>query len=208
MKTGYTHISVLLDRSGSMQSIKADTEGGFASFLEDQKKQPGEASIELRQFDTHYEQVYAATPIFHAPAFKLEPRGGTALLDAMGQAITETKEWLATLPEDMIPENLVFVVITDGEENSSREWTKAKVFDLVKEQTDAGWTFLYLGANQDAIKAGAEMGIAASNSLNYTGHTTSAAYDTVSASVTRTRYKGAAAAAFTDDERASTAGTS
>lgn len=206
-KKDYTHISVLLDRSGSMQSIKDDTEGGFAAFLEEQKKQSGEASIELRQFDTQYEQVYPPTPIFHAPALQLVPRGSTALLDAMGKSINETKQWLSSLPDDLVPENVVFVIITDGYENASREWSKKDVFDLVTSQTEAGWTFLYLGANQDAIQAGADMGIASTNSLTYTGANTVSAYASMSGSVTRTRLAGAAAAEFTDDERAAAAGT-
>lgn len=207
MRTGYTHISVVLDRSGSMASIKDDTEGGFATFLADQKAEPGEASIELRQFDTIFEVVYPPTPIEHAEPLVLAPRGGTALLDAMGRAITETKEWLDALDEDMKPENVVMAIITDGQENSSVEWTHPRVMELVKQQTDAGWTFLYLGANQDAIAVGASVGIAAANSMSYTGQTVGSTYSSLSSSVTRTRTTGSATAGFTQQERQDAGGS-
>ena len=80
-----THIYLLLDRSGSMQSIKTDTEGGFAAFVEEQKRTPGECRVTLAQFDNHYDVVYADRPIADVPALDLQPRGSTALLDAMGK---------------------------------------------------------------------------------------------------------------------------
>jgi len=200
MKKNYTHISVLLDRSGSMQSIKDDTEGGFKNFLTEQRALSGEATIELRQFDSEYEQVYGPTPIQDAQELVLVPRGSTALLDAMGKSITETGEWLASLSEDERPDNVVFVIITDGWENASREWTREKVFKLVKQQTDQWhWTFLYLGANQDAIQAGASIGINANTSLTYDPSNTGQTYSVLSASTTRVR--GGKPAAFTDQER-------
>lgn len=204
--SNYTHIAVLLDRSGSMESIKADTEGGFKTFLAEQKAQPGKATIALSQFDTIYDVVYGPTDIQSAPPLKLDPRGGTALLDGMGRFIVETGEFLASLPEDERPGNVVFVTITDGEENSSREWTRDRVFDKVKEQTDVfGWTFVFLAANQDAIQAGARLGVAAGTSMTYDSRNVGSTYSTLSASVTRSRV--GSSAAFTDAERASSVST-
>ena len=84
-----TLIAVLLDRSGSMQAIKDDTEGGFNAFVEQQRNEPGEARVTLAQFDTHYEVVYADRPIADVPPLDLQPRGMTALYDALGRLITD-----------------------------------------------------------------------------------------------------------------------
>lgn len=199
----YTHIAVLLDRSGSMATIKADTEGGFKTFLDAQRKQPGRATIALSQFDTVYETVYPPIDIQLAADLQLDPRGGTALLDGMGRFIVETGEWLARLDEADRPGNVVFVTITDGEENSSHEWTREQVFAMVTEQTDVfGWTFIFLAANQDAIAAGRSVGVAMASSLTYDSASVGQTYSTLSKSVSRTR-KGASGA-FTDEERQST----
>lgn len=98
-----THIYLLLDRSGSMQSIKTDTEGGFAAFVEEQKRTDGECRVTLAQFDNHYDVVYADRPIADVPPLELQPRGSTALLDAMGKLITDAGARLADLPDDRRP---------------------------------------------------------------------------------------------------------
>lgn len=199
-KQGYTHIEVVLDRSGSMIDIKKDTEGGFATFLTDQQAQPGEATIGLRQFDTVHEVVYGPTKLQDVKPFTLNPRGGTALLDAMGAGIVTTGEWLASLQEFERPDNVIFVIITDGQENSSREYTREQVMKLVTEQQDIfGWTFLFLAANQDATGAG--LGLAKGSSLTYDSANVGNSYLSMSASVSRGRAGGQAA--FTDEERES-----
>lgn len=204
MKTGYTHIKVLLDRSGSMAAIKHDTEGGFAAFLSEQQAQQGQATIELTQFDTEHDVVYGPTPIAEVQPFVLTPRGGTALLDAMGFGIVGLGEWLANLDEDLRPDNVVFVVITDGEENSSHEYVREQVLALVSEQRDVfDWTFLFLAANQDAIATGASMGFSAKTSMTYDNAGVGGTYSSLSASVTRTRTGGLAD--FTPAERAASA---
>lgn len=200
-KPGYTHIAIVLDRSGSMANIKKDTEGGFATLLADQLTQPGEATLELRQFDTVQEVVHGPLPLASVPVLELRPRGGTALLDAMGLGMVTTGEWLAAMPEDQRPEHVIFAVITDGEENSSKEFTRDQILLMVKEQEDVfGWTFLYLGANQDAIKVGADLGMSKGSTLTYSAATVGSTYSTMSSSVGRTRKGGSGA--FTDDERA------
>ena len=122
MRTDLTDITMVIDRSGSMQSIRSDAEGGINSFIEQQKQEPGEANVTLVQFDADYEFVHSGVPIRQVPAFKLVPRGSTALLDAVGRAINETGARLAAMDEVQRPGLVVFVIVTDGEENSSREF--------------------------------------------------------------------------------------
>jgi uncharacterized protein YegL len=175
MNRNLTDITVLLDRSGSMEDIREDTIGGFNRFLDDQKKQPGQANLTLVQFDTAYEMhlysvnIHNVAPLTRAT---FQPRGGTALLDAMGKAIDQTGQRLEKMHESQRPANVMFVIITDGEENSSRVYAgeagHALIMGKVKHQSEAyNWTFVFLGANQDAIQTGASLGILATNSLSY-----------------------------------------
>lgn len=163
-----THLFFLLDRSGSMQSIKTDTEGGFAAFIEEQRSAVGECRVTLAQFDEHYEIVFADTPVADVGPLRLQPRGSTALLDAMGRMITEAGAALAALPEDERPGSVVVAIMTDGLENASREWTHRAVKALVEQQSTAyAWQFLYMGADQDAIEVGTSMGISAEHAVTY-----------------------------------------
>lgn len=198
----YTAIAVLMDRSGSMQRIQSDAEGSLRAFIADQTALPGRCTIRLSQFDNRYEVVYASTPIADAPDYRMEPRGMTALLDGIGLLVTEFGEELAGIPEDRRPGKVIVVVQTDGAENRSLEWTRAQVFDLITQQREQyGWDFVFLGANQDAIKTGAQLGFAANSTITFeaTGHGTQSVGASMSNYVTRTRTTGSAA--FTDDER-------
>jgi hypothetical protein len=173
-----THLALLVDRSGSMAQIKDDAEGGLKNLVAEQRALPGELTIDLFQFDTEYEKVD------DVDAWTLQPRGMTALLDAMGKSITEVGESLAARDEADRPGKVVFVIVTDGMENSSQEWKREQVFDLVKQQTDQwGWEFVFTAANQDAVAEGARLGV--NNSMNYraTGQGTQSAYSTMSASI-------------------------
>lgn len=163
-----THIYFLLDRSGSMQSIKADTEGGFAAFVDEQRTGPGGCRVTLAQFDDRYDVVYRGVPIADVPGLVLEPRGSTALLDAMGKLITDAGAELAALPEDDRPGTVIVAVMTDGHENASREWTHPAIRSLVEQQTAKySWQFLYLGADQDAIEVGASLGVGRDYAVTY-----------------------------------------
>ena len=116
----------------------------------------------LAQFDNHYEVVYADRPRRRRAALDLQPRGSTALLDAMGRLITDAGARLAALAEDERPGTVIVAIMTDGHENASREWTHPAIKALVEQQTEAyGWQFLYMGADQDAIEVGASIGVAA-----------------------------------------------
>lgn len=171
MNKNLTDITIILDRSGSMESIKQDTIGGFNGFLESQKSEPGEANISLTQFDHDITPIYTALPLkeaHHLNNRTFIPRGTTSLLDAMGITIAQTGERLAAMSEKERPSKVIMVIITDGEENTSKEYTNAQVKKMVDTQTETyNWEFMYLGANQDAIIAARNMGIAAGNSLNY-----------------------------------------
>lgn len=165
---GLTLIAALLDRSGSMQSIRSDTEGGFDAFIRSQREEPGEVLVTLAQFDDRYETVYAGRPLADVPALVLEPRGMTALLDGIGRLVTEVGTELAARPEPRRPSKVIVMVMTDGAENASREWTTTGVRALITQQErDYAWEFLFLGANIDAVGVGGALGFAADRSLTY-----------------------------------------
>lgn len=202
----YTDIIVVLDRSGSMISIKEDTEGGFATFIADQRALGGDARVTLVQFDDKYDVVYTARRIEDVPTLELHPRGSTALLDALGRTITAAGERLAAMAEDDRPGYVVVLTMTDGMENASREWTREKVFEAVKRQTDDyAWKFIFMGANQDAIAEGARMGFNPDLSLTYSGDHVTNAFSATSDVVSRTRL-GHAAAGYTATERSASVG--
>ncbi len=161
-------ITVVLDRSGSMASIASDMVGGLKQLVEDQKKIEGQCTFTLAQFDTQYEIVIDARPIAEVDNIELRPRGGTALLDALGQTITRTGERFAAMDASDRPDAVTFVIITDGEENSSREFTLDAVKAMIKLQEEKyNWDFVYLGANQDAIAVGSGLGLVGAKSFNY-----------------------------------------
>jgi hypothetical protein len=169
LKDNFSDITLVVDRSGSMQSIRTDMVGGMNHFLDEQKKVPGDCLFTMCQFDTEYEFVHRAVPIRDVPPLDLVPRGYTALLDAVGRSINETGKRLETMPEDQRPSKVVMVVITDGLENSSKEFTKGQIKEMVERQTKYyGWQFVYLGANQDAFAEAGSMGFAPSNVMQYT----------------------------------------
>lgn len=160
-------IVILLDRSGSMSSIKSDMVGGFRTFIDDQKKEKGKCTVTLVQFDTQgIEDVYVAMPIDKVPNLILEPRGGTPLLDATGKTIAATRDRLKKFKG-----NVIFMTITDGLENASSEYKREAVKKMIEEQTKLGWGFLYLAANVDAFAEAQSIGVMSSNAINYTPST-------------------------------------
>ena len=146
MRSDLTDITLVVDRSGSMEKIREDAEGGVNTFIQEQAKHPGEALLTLVQFDTEYEFVHRGMPIKQVPPYTLVPRGNTALLDAVGRAINETGERLAKMAEEDRPGLVVFVITTDGLENSSKEFSKAQIKELIERQQSAyKWQFIFLG---------------------------------------------------------------
>lgn len=207
-----TDITIVLDRSGSMSTIRDDTIGGFNSFLKDQKETDEGDRLTLVQFDTVYETVHDNIPLSEVPELGTEtfvPRGGTALLDALGRTINDTGARLAKLDEKDRPNKVIFVIITDGEENSSREFAgpngHKQIMEMIQHQTEKySWQFMYIGANQDAIQVGNALGISAGSSMSYAASTvgTQNTWKGLSRSVTsRKRGESLAKCSFTDDER-------
>ena len=178
-----TEIVVVLDRSGSMRSIDKATVEGFNKFLDEQKNSEGEAFFTLVQFDDRYEMNYQSVPVKNVDSLVLNetfiPRGGTALLDALGKTIEELKT----------DRDVVFVIITDGDENASKTYKREAIMKMIETQTSEGWKFLFLAANQDAIKAGGSIGIGASNSMNYSSNDISTANVFASVSSNMGKYR-------------------
>ena len=204
-----THIAFLLDRSGSMQTIKSDIEGGFQAFVDEQRTATGECRATLAQFDDVYELVYADRPIADVPPLDLQPRNMTALHDAMGRLITEAGQKLAAMKEEERPGTVIVAIMTDGLENASKEWTGPSIKALVTQQTNVfGWTFMYMGADQDAIEVGESLGIARDHAVTYSRSKSAAAMATASGKIARLRAARVAAPAakmeaFTEEERSS-----
>lgn len=209
MRKELADITVVLDRSGSMNMIKEDAEGGLAAFIETQKHEDGEANFSLIQFDDTYEAVYKAAPITEVDAVQLVPRGSTALLDAVGRAITETKQRLNSTPEKDKPGIVIFVIITDGKENASREYNKSTIKNMIENAQNEGWQFTFLGANQDAFAEAGSLGIARSAIMEYdtTAAGVQSSFTAACSNVTRMRSSVADGVpvfnAYTDEERAS-----
>ncbi|NNH73434.1 VWA domain-containing protein [Nocardia uniformis] len=198
-------MAVLLDRSGSMQSIKSDTEGGFAAYMDQQREVPRRIEVTLAQFDTEYELVYANRPLAEVPPLNLQPRGMTALYDATGRLITDIGTELAKRPEHERPGTVIVVVLTDGHENSSREWSHTAVKSLITQQQDTyRWNFLFLGANMDAVAIGTGMGFSANQSITYAAapQGVSGVFRAASQYTARLQTPGGTPdAGFTDEER-------
>jgi len=184
MKKDYTDITVLVDRSGSMSTIRSDMEGGFNSFLEKQREDTTECTISLYTFDggwhsgseprgssyrsLNLETKYIAHDIQTAPQLVLDPCGCTPLWDAIGQVVGDTGVRLRGMSEKDRPERVIFVIITDGLENASRKFKGPQIKEMLEKQRDQyNWCFIYMGANQDAIEVGEDLGVFAESSLTY-----------------------------------------
>lgn len=155
-----TDITLLIDRSGSMSSIKAEANGAVNHFIESQKDGDGQVNISIYQFDNLLEKVCVGKPISEAPQFEIFPRGMTALYDAMGKVMIKTGQRLADMAESDRPGLVIVVIMTDGLENNSVEFTQAQIAEMVKHQEEKySWKFTYLGANQDAILEAGKVGL-------------------------------------------------
>lgn len=171
-KAGAASIAVILDKSGSMDDIREKTIEGFNTFLREQKDVPGTARLTLVQFNTSYEVNYVDRPLSEAPPLTVEtykPSGYTALLDAVGRGIDELGQKLAGMADADRPERVIFVIITDGMENSSREYAKpGRVAGMVKHQQEKyGWQFLYLGAGEGALEQAQAIAVPKANAALY-----------------------------------------
>ena len=171
MKKGLVEMVFILDRSGSMRGLEADTVGGFNSLIEKQKQAPGEALVSLVLFDDQFEVVHHRRVIT-----SLEPltkdtyyvRGSTALVDAVARGIEKIKHVHRQLGIDNTPEKTMFVITTDGQENASKQYNSHQLKRLISEQQEKfGWEFLFLGANIDSFATAMSLGIQRNRAANF-----------------------------------------
>jgi hypothetical protein len=191
-----TLIAVILDRSGSMSGHESDTIGGVNNFIEEQKKLSDDSAILFVRFDTEYErfrdrvELAKCTPL---TAGEYKPRGMTSLLDAVGKTINAMEnDWISFKPE-----RAIVVIVTDGEENSSTEFTNAKIKEMIKSREASGkWAFIYLGTDVNAFAEGAKLGVQALNTagFNKTARGFASTYANVSQTVSHMRFSGSTVA--------------
>ena len=171
MKKGLTELVFILDKSGSMGGLETDTIGGYNSMLAKQQEVEGECHITTVLFDNNYELLHdridikAVSPISEK---EYQVGGSTALLDAIGRTIHKIGNAQKHTADDYRAEKVMFVIITDGEENSSREYSAEKIKAQIERQKEKyGWEFVFLGANIDAIETAGRFGISADRAQNY-----------------------------------------
>lgn len=193
MNTNLTEVVFILDRSGSMQSLVPDTIGGFNAFIEQQKKEVGEAKLTTVLFDDKYEMLHDQLDIQNVPELTTKEytaRGMTAMLDAIGRTINTVGERLAKTDENDRPGKVVFVITTDGQENASKEFSKAQIKEMIeRQQNEYNWKFLFLGANIDSVSEAGSLGINSNFAVNYSASSigTQSLYTAVSKGVSSVR---------------------
>ena len=193
MKNGMTELVFILDRSGSMTGLEADTIGGFNSMIEKQRKEDGECFVSTVLFDNHSEVLHDRVPLN-----KIRPMtdddytvcGCTALIDAIGGAIHHIGNiHKYARPED-VPAHTMFIITTDGYENASHKYTSDRVKEMIKCQKEKyGWEFLFIGANIDAVETAARYGIDKNRAVNYNADSegTKVLYEAVSKTICNVR---------------------
>lgn len=167
MRKDYCELIMIIDRSGSMAGKESDVQGGFKTFIEEQKKLPGAAALTLVQFDDVYEIVFSERPLSQPiPDYSLVPRGMTALLDAIGKTIASVGERLSHTAEDARPDKVLFIIMTDGLENASKEYRYPRIKEMIEHQQSVyQWEFVFMGADIDAISVANNMGISTLNTV-------------------------------------------
>ena len=170
-----TEIVFILDRSGSMANIASDAIGGFNAFLKEQKQLPDKANFTLVLFDHEYNLVYNGVDIKEVEELDdktYTPRGTTALLDAIGRTVDDVSSRLdKSCPTcghgEKVDRKVLVGILTDGFENASRDYSKKRINELIETNRKGEWEFIFLAANQDAIKEGGRLGVAAMNTMSY-----------------------------------------
>lgn len=196
-KENFTSINVIIDQSGSMSYLQMDTIGSFNTFLKEQQVVPGECAFTLCTFNEDYHLVHDFKKIADVPVLTehtYRPRGGTALFDAMAATIDEVGRKLAAMPEEERPSKVLFLIITDGQENSSRNFRGDAGLAAVKAKVEHqrsvySWEFVFMGANIDALGTGTSLGISAQNSVAYKASAdgTRGLYNSISSNTTSYR---------------------
>ena len=193
MKKNLTELVFILDRSGSMRGLEADTIGGYNSLLDKQKMEEGEAIVSTVLFDDEQEVLHDRVDIKKVNSITRKEyyvRGCTALLDAVGGAIHHIGNVHKYAREEDRPEKTLFIITTDGMENSSRRYSYDRVKKMIERQkVKYGWEFLFLGANIDAIEVAGRFGIEPSRAVNYEcdSEGTQLNYRTISETVSKVR---------------------
>jgi hypothetical protein len=192
MKQNFTSINIMADASGSMGSLAKETISGLNKFIKEQKEVDGTATLTLCVFDDHQKFVYNCEPLENVKEITDQDYvigGWTGLLDAMGAVITATEEKIAAMHDDDRPEKVIFLTITDGEENASKKYTLPLIKEMVELKGKKGYHFIFTGANIDSFKVGGNLGLKGGASINYqaTERGTKALYDCVSRNMTRYR---------------------
>ncbi len=171
MHRNHVHISFILDRSGSMYDIRREAIGGFNGFVASQRSLPGTADLSLILFDHEYSLVLENVDIQRVPdldGVTYQPRGTTALLDAIGQTVDELGARLAAMPENRRPEKVIVAILTDGFENASQRYTATQVSEMIRLQRETySWDFIFLGANQDAFLTAQGLSIDSADAVSY-----------------------------------------
>lgn len=207
MKKNLTELVFILDKSGSMSGLEKDTIGGFNSLLDQQRKVDGECVITTVLFDNRYELLHdridirAVQPITGKEYFV---GGSTALLDAIGKTIHKIDAVQKNTTEDYRAEKVMFVIITDGEENASRHYSSMQIREMIQRQKERyGWEFIFLGANIDAVDTAGRFGIDADRAVDYVpdGEGTELNYRMMSETVATFRECGAVPTACLDEIR-------
>lgn len=192
MRADLSDVTLIVDRSGSMQFIRQDAEGGIKAFLEAQRAVSGELLVTLVQFDSEYEFVCQGVPLSQVPPYSLEPRGSTALLDAVGRSIDEAGVRLAAMPEAERPGLVTIVIVTDGQENSSRQYSAEKVRQMIEHQQSVyKWKFVFLSSDLNAVSEAREMGIADGAVLHFGADKTLGAWNLVAKKLGELRFAAA-----------------
>ncbi|TWH80631.1 vWA domain-containing protein [Sedimentibacter saalensis] len=171
MKNNLTEMVFILDKSGSMSGLEQDTIGGFNSMLKRQKKEEGEALVTTVLFDNNYELLHERLNIQNVNFLSQEEYfvgGSTALLDAIGRTISRISKSISESSEQFRPGKVIFVIITDGMENSSKEFTFRKIKDMIElKKSKYAWDFIFLGANIDAAETALNLGIDEERAANF-----------------------------------------
>lgn len=171
MKKGLTELVFILDRSGSMAGLESDTIGGFNGMLEKQKKQEGDANVTTVLFDDRIETIHDRFAIQIVEPLTEKDyyvRGCTALLDAVGSAVSKMANIQRRLPGEYRAEKVIFVITTDGLENASRQYSYDQVSRMIGEEKEKyGWEFLFLGANIDAVQEARKFGIGEERAVTF-----------------------------------------
>ena len=170
MKQNLTELVFVLDKSGSMAGLESDTIGGYNSLLEKQKKEDGEAVVSTVLFNDEVDLIHDRVNLSQIE--KLTDKeyfvgGCTALLDAVGATIKRVNKIRNELKEEYIPSKTLFVIITDGYENASKEYSYQKIKEMIQKQKEAGWEFIFLGANIDAVEEASKVGISEDMAVSY-----------------------------------------